>query len=102
LDISQERNVSQISPTSSRRSSGQGELILTTRGPNLESSRKTASMSSAGSGSSGSSEFAATRVTNSKNIALKPEVRKGKPLNALRHMDSDQKRKIAAILSRNK
>jgi len=59
-------------------------------------------MSSAGSESSGSSEFAATRVTNSKNIALKPEVRKGKPLNALRHMDSDQKRKIAAILSRNK
>lgn len=72
---------------------------------NHNSSRKSAAGTpSTGSGSASSDSKDSPAVTNGNPATLKfhPDGTKAKPLQGLKAMDSDQRKRLAAVLSRTK
>lgn len=93
---------------SSNNSTNTEELLLFKRSNQMKSARKpssgTPSTMSGSSGSAGSAGKGSTNITNgnAKTLHFQPGGIKAKPLQGIKTLDSEQKRKLAAVLSRTK
>ena len=97
------RPSSPAASVASIKSAGKEELMLFKKSHQNSSRRPSNSTSSTGSGSA-NSDKEQPNITNGnpRTLNFQPDGTKAKPLQGLRAMDTTQKKRIAAILSRNK